>query len=367
MNFLLPLTLHGCELPWLSWHEKQSSQPWPSTKMLGAGGKVCLATWHGPFLLPFQEAGVTFAVSYTWEIFHPSLVNLYIQVPTLKVQRTPAKSCHGMGGADLPNATLPHSNITWCPRATGQLTPSLWEPAGLLACLLWWPVSSWSHGRTSVATPIGGDKENRADESWQRNQEALLKHRQEVLSFPNCLCKLNLLQLKTSFKIRGSALAHLVLPMALCGVLPLTAPLSNLLARAGAHSPLHFLSNSQTPSRIQHPSWDYRLHAAADQTCKELSPRCSLPPSAQDHSQGMKNNPNWIIHTTTAPQANRDTALTGCSASSFPGRTRSNPLGNWIWGEWTIPWSVWNVIEDTGWILIRKKKVLIITISMGSV
>lgn len=104
MNFLLPLTLHGCELPWLPWHEKQSSQPWPSTKMLGAGGKVCLATWHGPFLLPFQEAGVTFAVSYTWEIFHPSLVNLYIQVPTLKVQRTPAKSCHGMGGADLPNA-----------------------------------------------------------------------------------------------------------------------------------------------------------------------------------------------------------------------------------------------------------------------
>lgn len=62
MNFLLPLTLHGCEFPWLPWHEKQSSQPWPSTKMLGAGRKVCLATWHGPFLLPFREAGATLAV-----------------------------------------------------------------------------------------------------------------------------------------------------------------------------------------------------------------------------------------------------------------------------------------------------------------
>lgn len=46
-----------------------------------------------------------------------------------------------------------------------------------------------------------------------------------------------------------------MLPTALCGVLPLTAPLSNLLARerskarAGAQSPLHLLSNSQTPSR----------------------------------------------------------------------------------------------------------------------
>lgn len=40
--------------------------------------------------------------SYTWEIFHPSLVNLYIQVPTLNIQRTPAKSQHEMGDAALP-------------------------------------------------------------------------------------------------------------------------------------------------------------------------------------------------------------------------------------------------------------------------
>lgn len=44
--------------------------------------------------------------SYTWEIFHPSLLNLYIQVPTLKVQRTPAKSQHEMEGEGLPNAAL---------------------------------------------------------------------------------------------------------------------------------------------------------------------------------------------------------------------------------------------------------------------
>lgn len=308
MNFLLPLTLHGCELPWLPWHEKQSSQPWPSTKMLGAGGKVCLATWHGPFLLPFQEAGVTFAVSYTWEIFHPSLVNLYIQVPTLKVQRTPAKSCHGMGGADLPNATLPHSNITWCPRATGQLTPSLWEPAGLLACLLWWPVSSWSHGRTSVATPIGGDKENRADESWQRNQEALLKHRQEVLSFPNCLCKLNLLQLKTSFKIRGSALAHLVLPMALCGVLPLTAPLSNLLARAGAHS-----QSSALPEQLPNSQQGYSTpRGITDSMLQQIKHVRNSLHAAVCHLQPRTTLREWKTTQTgssTQPQHHRPTGI----------------------------------------------------------
>lgn len=153
----------------------------------------------------------------------------------------------------------------------------------------------------------------------------------------------------------------------------LTAPPSNLLAhecpkaRAGAHSLCPPCTAPRLPAGTQQPLWDYRLHAAAQQTRKELPPRCSPSPSAQAHSEGMKNNPNWIIHITTAPQASGDTALTGHSANSFPGRTRSNPRGNWIWGEWTIPWSVWNVIEDTGWILIRKKKVLIITISMGSV
>lgn len=150
--------------------------------------------------------------------------------------------------------------------------------------------------------------------------------------------------------------------MAVCDVRPLTGPQTLgecSKARAGAHSPLHLLHNSQTPSWDTAALWDYRLHAAADQTRRE--------PPAQAHSQEIKNSPNWIIHISTAAQANRDTALTGHSASSFPGRTRSNPRGNWIWGERTIPWSVWNVIEDTGWILIRKKKVLIITISMGSV
>lgn len=182
---------------------------------------------------------------------------------------------------------------------------------------------------------MGGDKENRADESWQSSQGALLKHRQ-VLSFPSCLCKLNLLQVKTSFKRRGSALAHLVLAMALCGVLPLTAPPSNLLARecskarAGAHSLCPPCTAPTLPAGTQQPLWDYRLHAAAEQTWKELSPHCSPSPSAQAHSEGMKNNPNWIIHITTAPQASGDTALTGHGANSFPGRTRSNPRGNWI-------------------------------------
>lgn len=57
-------------------------------------------TWTLP-LGPFWEVGTTLP-SYTWEIFHPSLVNLYNQVPTLNIQRRPAKSQHEMEGAAFP-------------------------------------------------------------------------------------------------------------------------------------------------------------------------------------------------------------------------------------------------------------------------
>lgn len=85
----------------------------------------------------------------------------------------------------------------------------------------------------------------------------------------------------------------------------LTAPPSNLLARecpkarAGAHSLCPPCTAPRLPAGTQQPLWDYRLHAAAQQTQKELPPRCSPSPSAQAHSEGMKNNPNWIIHITT--------------------------------------------------------------------
>lgn len=155
---------------------------------------------------------------------------------------------------------------------------------------------------------IGGDKENRADESWQSCQEALLKHMQEVLSFPSCLCKLNLLQVKTSFKICGSALAHVVLAMALCGVLPLTAPLSNLLAcefQGQGCSTESSTLPAQLPAEIQQPLWDYRLHTVADQTRKELSPHCSPSPSSPGPLSGNEKQPkldNPHNHSTTGQQ-----------------------------------------------------------------
>lgn len=93
--------------------------------------------------------------SHTWEIFHPSLVNLYIPSPHSQHPKDTCQKPAWDGGCCLPNATLPCSNTIWYPRATGQLIPSLWEPAALLACLLWWPESSWSHERTNVATPHG--------------------------------------------------------------------------------------------------------------------------------------------------------------------------------------------------------------------
>lgn len=114
-------------------------------------------------------------------------------------------------------------------------------------------------------------------------------------------------------------------------------------------------------------------YGITDSTLQQIKQRrncllaVSLSPSAQDHSHGMKNNPDWIIRIITAPWANMDTALTGYGASNFSGRMGSNPPGNWIKEEWTIPWFVSNVVEDTGWMLIRKKKILIINISMGSV
>lgn len=166
-----------------------------------------------------------------------------------------------------------------------------------------------------------------------------------------------------------------MLPMALSGVLPFIQPLLNLVAhefskaKATTHSSLCFLHNiCRLPAGMQRPSQHYRAHIAADPTQKELSPHCQSVTFSPAPLSGNEKQPK-LDHTyiTTAPGATLDTTLTGYGASKFPGRMGSNPQGNWIWEEWTIPWFVWNVIEDTGWMLIRKKKVLIINISMGSV
>lgn len=136
--------------------------------------------------MPFWEGGTTFPTVTPGRFSIPAWLTCTSQVPTLDIQRTPAKSQHEMEGAAFP--------MLHCP----VQTPSdIQEPqdSSSPACESLLPSWPASFGGQRAPDPVreqmwplhrGGDKVNRADESRQSSQGAPLKHRQ-VLSFPSCV------------------------------------------------------------------------------------------------------------------------------------------------------------------------------------
>lgn len=230
------------------------------------------------FLLPFWEVGTTFPVVTPGRFSIPAWLTCTSPLSTSKEQ-------------------LPKGSMRWRVLAFPMLhcliqtSSHIQEPQdssspASQSLLASWSASfggQWAHDPTREPMwplHIGGDKENRADDSWQSSQKALLKHTQEVLSFPSCLCKLNLLQVKTSFKICSSALAHSVLTDH--GTVWCSATHCSSLKSLGTGafqgqgwSRESSALAAQLPAETQQPLWDYRPRAATDETGKELSPRCS--------------------------------------------------------------------------------------------
>lgn len=159
---------------WIShfqWHYKARSFPgYPGTKSRplsphlqpkgweGAGGKLCLATRHGSFTLPFWEAGMTFAVPSTGRAAIPAWLTSTFEPPLskTKVQLPKAGNLqHGKDGTRLLNAIC-LLQVSFCIEKPQRATKShLCEPAGPLACLLLWLGSPGSPGSPPSRAPTG--------------------------------------------------------------------------------------------------------------------------------------------------------------------------------------------------------------------
>lgn len=132
----MPFRVNALQILWIScfhWHDMAMRfSGYPGTKSgslsldlqpkcQGAGRRVCLATQHGSFLLPFQEANVTFAVPYTREVCHPSLVNQYMSPHSQGVKDNCQKlAIYSKGmGQKVPAFPMLHTSCKYLPRATG--------------------------------------------------------------------------------------------------------------------------------------------------------------------------------------------------------------------------------------------------------